>query len=427
MAIGKTIHREAHRKKQMNTQATQQSSKTLVALSLCLALQMTGFVMILPLFARRFESFGAGVEALGISAMAYALTSTAAAPFIGMLADRFGRRPIILLSLSAYVLAFSGYLLAASSWMMILFRGLTGVFTAGLIPSITSSVGDLASENRRAQWIGIVNGGASAGWIIGPVLGGLLYDRFGYVIPFATAIVMAVSALLLAVFLIPETYTPSTHRSQQRMAWMRDIKVFASQWIFLLLMLVSFGVMFAWAFIEPQFMFYAYDDLRWTSAQLGWIMSTFGMTCMFGEIVLGRLSDRFGRKPVLILGLTLFSAQFVGLTICRDTTWIVVSFILAGLGNAIYDPALSAHILDITPPEYKARIMGIKSTVGSLGNLLGPALVVLFTPFMGPQFIFMITAVLVWILALTSGLRLRTSHHPEVTRHESQPAIAQRE
>src|SRR5512138_190686 len=137
----------------MNVQANRRSTGVLVALALCMALQMTGFVTILPLFARRFESFGAGVEALGMSAMAYALTSTVAAPFIGMLADRFGRRPIILLSLAAYVLAFSGYLFAASAWLLIVLRGLAGVFTAGLVPAITSVVGDLAAEKRRAQWI----------------------------------------------------------------------------------------------------------------------------------------------------------------------------------------------------------------------------------------------------------------------------------
>ena len=411
----------------MSTQSTRQPTSILILLSLCMALQMTGFVMILPLFARRFESFGAGVEALGISSMAYALTSTAAAPFIGMLADRFGRRPIILLSLSAYVLALSGYLFATSTWLLILLRGLTGVFTAGLIPAITSSVSDLASENRRAQWIGIVNGGASAGWIFGPLFGGLLYDRFGYETPFATSIAMAVGALLLAVFLIPETYTPTAQPSRLRMAWMRYIRAFASQRTFLLLMLVSFGVMFAWAFIEPQFMFYAYDDLSWASSQLGLVMSMYGIAFMFGEFALGRLSDRLGRKPVLVLGLALFSAQFAGLVVFRNATWIVVSFILAGLGNAIYDPALSAHILDITPSEHKARVMGIKSTVGSLGNLLGPALVVMFTSFMGPQVVFMISTVLVWILVLTSGLGLHTPYHPEATRYESQPAVIQHE
>lgn len=406
----------------MNTQSGQQSSRILIALSLCMALQMTGFIMIQPLLPRRFESFGAGVEALGISAMAFALTSTAAAPFIGTLADRFGRRPIILLSLSAYVLAFSGYLFAASAWLLILLRGLTGVFTAGLVPAITSSVGDLASENRRAQWIGIVNGGASAGWIIGPLFGGLLYDRFGYAAPFATAIAMAVSALFLAVFLIPETYTPSAH-PYSRISWVNELQTLASRRTFLLLMLVSFGVLFAWAFIEPQFMFYAYDDLSWTSTQLGLVIGAYGLAFMLGEFTLGQLSDRLGRKPVLVLGLALFSAQFLGLVLFHDATWIMVSFILAGLGNALYDPALSAHILDITPPADKARVMGIKSTVGSLGSLLGPALVVLLTPFVSPQVVFLASAGLVCMLAFACGLVLRSPNRIDVIQPYSKTAV----
>jgi len=111
----------------MSTQTTRQSPSILVALAFCMALQMTSFAMVLPLFARRFDSFGAGVQALAVSDMAYALTSTFAAPFVGMLADRFGRRPIILVSLAGYSLAFSRYLFAASTWQLILLRGLNAV------------------------------------------------------------------------------------------------------------------------------------------------------------------------------------------------------------------------------------------------------------------------------------------------------------
>ena len=407
----------------MSTHTTRQSPRILLALALCMALQMTGFVMILPLFARRFDSFGAGVEALGMSAMAYALTSTLAAPFIGMLADRIGRRPIILISLVAYVLAFSGYLFAASAWVLIILRGLAGVFTAGLLPAMMSIVGDLAPENRRAQWIGIVNGGASAGWILGPLLGGLLYDRFGYVVPFGASIAMAAGALLLAAFQIHETHKPAGRPGLPRPAWMFGLPALPAQPVFLLLMLITFGVMFAWAFIEPQFMFYAYDDLSWTSSQLGLVMSTYGVAFMFGEFVLGQLSDRLGRKPVLVLGLALFSAQFVGLVIFRDVTWIVMSFILAGLGNALYDPALNALILDITPPEHSAGMIGLKGTAGSLGNLLGPALVVLFTPFVSPQIVFLIATILVVMLALASGFALRLPESIEVTHHFSKTAV----
>jgi MFS family permease len=409
----------------MSAQPTRRSSKILAAMAFCMALQMTGFVMILPLFARRFESFGAGVQALGASAMAYALTSTFAAPFIGMLADRFGRRPIILISLAAYVLAFSGYLLATSAWLLILLRGLAGLFTAGLLPAMMSIVGDLAPGNRRGQWLGIVSGSAAAGWIIGPLLGGLLYDHFGYIVPFAVSIGMALGALLIAAFLIPETYTPAARPAHLRPTWKQGLQASPHRLTLFLLLLISFGVMFAWAFIEPQFMFYAYDDLSWTSSQLGLVMSTYGVAFMFGEFALGQLSDRRGRKPVLVLGLALFSAQFIGLVVFHQVAWIVVSFILAGLGNALYDPALSALALDITPPDNTAGMMGLKGMAGSLGSMLGPALVVLLTPFVGPQIVFLIAMILVLLLTLVAGLALRPRKGIEASPQLSNIVIGQ--
>jgi MFS family permease len=167
--------------------------------------------------------------------------------------------------------------------------------------------------------------------------------------------------------------------------------------------------MLAWAFIGPQFMFYAYDDLNWTASQLGFAMSAYSVVFMAGEFALGRLSDSLGRKPVLVVGLALFSAQFAGLVIFRDMTWIVLSFILAGLGNALYDPALSALILDITPTEQTAGVMGLKGMAGSLGSLLGPALVVVFAPLIGPQGVFLGSTVVVFLLTLVSGFVLRST------------------
>src|SRR5512141_491093 len=100
--------------------------KIIAVLSVCMALQMTSFVMILPLFARRFSEFGAGVESLGTSSMAYALAAMLSAPFMGALADRFGRRLLVLGSLAVYVLAFTGYLLASSALTFILLRAVAG-------------------------------------------------------------------------------------------------------------------------------------------------------------------------------------------------------------------------------------------------------------------------------------------------------------
>lgn len=393
---------------QLSTTASHRSNprKLMGILAVCMAFQTTSFVMILPLFARRFAEFGAGVQALSISAMAYALTSTLAAPFMGAFSDRFGRRPLVLGSLAVYILAFCGYLFAPSAEVFILLRGLAGAFTAGLVPAVIGIVADLAPTDRRAQWIGIVNGGASTGWIAGPILGGMLYDRWGYELSLIASIIMAGVAFLVAALALTNNQNISVHSAATAVRsgyYFRHLNLkscldtFRKSLpdplsTFLVLLGIYFTVMFAWAFIEPRFMFYAYDDLGWNSSMLGLVMSTYGIAMMLGEFGLSRLSDRLGRKPVIILGLVLFAAQFIGLAFSREYVLIAMAFVIAGLGNALFDPALSAYILDIAPPEHQGRILGIKSTAGSLGNILGPALVVLFAAILTAQAIFLVAA-----------------------------------
>jgi MFS transporter, DHA1 family, multidrug resistance protein len=409
--------------------------KVMIVLAVCMALQITSFVMILPLFSRRLNEIGAGANALGASAMAFALAATLSAPFMGGLADRFGRRPLVLGSLAAYVLAFSGYLLASSALAFIVIRALAGAFTAGLIPAVTGIAADLAPTERRAQWIGWVSGGAAIGWIVGPILGGVLYDHWGYGVPFMVSIIMAVATFTTALLTVPETRQelrrPAAKAARSKKHFrpgglISSVRTFkeslpGSLSSMIVLLCIYFTVMFAWAFIEPKFMFYAYDDMGWNASMLGLVMSTYGIAMMLGEFGLSHLSDRFGRKPVIIAGLALFSAQFIGLAFFRNYVLIAVTFILAGLGNALFDPALSASILDIAPADHQVRILGIKSTAGSLGNILGPALVILCMPYLTAQGIFLIASGVVVLFTL-AGLAIRMRHQPSETALSSQMA-----
>jgi len=388
----------------------------MVVLSICMALQMTSYVMIVPLFARRFSELGAGVAALGESSMAYALAGTVAAPFLGALADRLGRRRLVLVSLAAFAAAFAGYLTASSALAFILLRGLAGALTAGLVPGVIGIVADLAPRERRAQWIGIVNGGASVGWMAGPVLGGALYDRWGYAVALAASIFTALVAFAMAFVAVPETrrQTVSPDEAAARkgpQSAPRDIKsawrsfretLPASLSATAALLWLSLVVIFAWAFIEPRFMFYAYDNLGWSASMLGLMMSIYGVAMTLAEFGLGRLSDRLGRKPVILLGLALFSAQFIGLAASANYVLIATAFAVAGLGNALYDPALSAALLDIAPAQHQARLLGLKSTAGSLGNILGPALIVLFSSFVDARVIFWGAAAAVLLTGLAT-------------------------
>jgi len=90
-----------------------------------------------------------------------------------------------------------------------------------------------------------------------------------------------------------------------------------------------------------------------------------------------------------------------GLAFSRNTLLIAMSFIIAGHGNALYDPALNAYVLDIAPVQHQGRILGFKSTAGSLGSILGPALVVPFTTVLSAQGIFLIAMGAVFFVIVT--------------------------
>ena len=390
------------------------SRNILLVLAAIMALQMSSFGIIMPIFARRLGDFGDGVEALGLMAMAYSITSMTAAPFMGWLADRVGRRPLVLLSLATYAAAFTGYLLAPSTQVFIIIRALAGALTAGLTPAMMGIVADIAPDEERAQWLGVIGGGTSIGWVVGPSLGGLLYDQWGYVAPFATSVVLAVLALIVAIFVVPETVTK---RKREMDVVFRNSAVGEKRPFFdtlpkpmstfLLLLLISFTTIFAYAFIEPQLMFYIYDDLGWSSARFGFAVSGLGLTLVLGQTLLGKLSDRFGRKPILIIGILLSGVMYATVSSTTSFHLIFLAYIVAGLGEALMGPALRAFYLDIANKEHKSRVMGIAGTAGALGGVAGPALVVMITRVVPPQSVFAIAVGLLMVVAFLALIILK--------------------
>ena len=182
------------------------------------------------------------------------------------------------------------------------------------------------------------------------------------------------------------------------------------------LLFVNLSMIFAWFFIDPQLPFYVFDELGWSTTQLGAAISFYGWATLIGSLALSQSSDRWGRKPILIVGLILHSAQYVGLMLTNVYWVIIAAFIIAGLGEALVNPALSAAYLDITPEEHRSRAMGIKGAVGSLGSLLAPALVVVIVGTVPPQTVFLISAALILATALLVFMALRLPGRAEAAR-----------
>ncbi len=397
------------------------SRSVILLLAGSIALMMTGFGIVMPVFARRVGELGGGVAALGWMTMAFGVAQFVAAPFMGTLADRIGRRPPILLALAAYTAANLGYLFAVDITSFIVIRALVGALTAGLTPAAMSIVADTVPERERGRWIGILMGGYSAGLVFGPVLGGVLYDTWGYGAPFWISAGMGLLALLVAVVVVPETRTPTVRLretlNQRRAAQMKAAKAGKQASllaalprpliIFGTLLAVDFIGTFAFTFVEPQMVFYIYEQLNWSTVQFGLVVAVYGVAMFIGQTMLGQLSDRFGRRPVIVVGVLLNATLYAGLAFLSQFMAVLVVAATAGLGSALIAPALSAFMLDITEPRHRSRVMGIKNSALSLGSALGPLLVVFASRVMAPRGVFLVAGGLVLLSGLLALIFLR--------------------
>src|SRR6266567_7489534 len=151
-----------------------QTKRILYLLAACIALTMTGYGIVMPVFAKRIGELGSGVQALGLMTMSFAFAQFLLSPFMGSFADRFGRRPLILIALAGEVIANSAFVLAPSTGWYIAIRLFQGAITAGLLPAVLGMIADTVPEQQRARWTGIVMGSYGAGFIFGPAIGGFL-------------------------------------------------------------------------------------------------------------------------------------------------------------------------------------------------------------------------------------------------------------
>ncbi len=374
---------------------------------------MTGFGIIFPVFARRLGELGSGVEALGLMTMSFALAQFVAAPIMGSLADRYGRRPLVLLSLSAFFVTNIGFLFANSITAFVVIRVFEGALTAGLFPAAMGVVADVMPRNQRARWVGVIMGSYGAGLIFGPVIGGFLYDASGYAAPFVASAVMALIALIAAAITMPETRTPEV-RWREELRNRRASAIAKTEgatfwdslprplYLFATLLVLDFVLVFAFAFVEPQMIFYFYDDLGWTSIQFGLVVGVYGITMVLGQAFLGPLSDKYGRKSVIVSGTLIETVFYAGLIFFTSFPLMLMAAAISGLGTALIEPALNSYYLDITDERHRSRILGIKESSVALGGVAGPLLLIFISASLSARGVFTVAALTVLASAIVA-------------------------
>src|SRR6266568_6741952 len=242
----------------------------------CVALMMTGFAVIIPVFPQRLQALGLGPETLALMEGAFGLGMFLFSTPMGIWAGRIGRKPILFISLAGFIVTNLLLAYVNTPTLFVLIRFVEGALISGLTPAAMSIVGDTIPLEKQGRWIGMLTTAQAVGIALGPGIGGFLYQSLGFTSPFILSAGIALAASLLAVFLVPETLPEhvriaarqrKANRGSKAVQKPKELRFAHLVWLIAPFLIIDFGMIFTYPFVFPQYPFFFEKVLHYSTAQ----------------------------------------------------------------------------------------------------------------------------------------------------------------
>lgn len=326
---------------------------------------------ILPALMRELAGSDEISTKYGAMLAIYAAMQFLFAPVLGALSDRYGRRPVLLLSLAGASLDYVFMALAPALWMLFLGRAIAG-FTSANMAVATAVMADISSEEDRVRRFGYLHAGFGIGFIVGPILGGAL-GAWHVRAPFAAAAVLCALNLILALVALPETRPPSTEaRERHSFAPFTQIR-----WAFRERMLRPLlGLYLALNLVGQVYgtvwVMYCEDRFGWDTRLVGLSLAAYGVCHAAAQALLaGPLTLRLGPRATIILALLCEGVALSAMAmVTRGWALFVLLPLFAFSGLSL--PAQQSLLSNAVDGEHQGRLQGVLSSLVSLTAIFGP-------------------------------------------------------
>jgi MFS transporter, DHA1 family, tetracycline resistance protein len=378
-------------------------------LFLIVFVDLVGFGLVIPLLPFYALRFTASAQQVTLLLAIYSLMQLFTAPLWGRLSDRVGRRPVLMVSMAASVLAYFWIGSATALWMLFAARGLAGA-CAGNIAAAQAYIADVTKPEERAKGMGLIGAAFGLGFIIGPALGGLLAGNNPASPDVETPAWVAAGLSLLAfsgVALLLSESLPADRRgagrSLNRVVAILDV---LRRPILSRLILTFFLVILAFAGMESTFALWAIGQFGWGPRQVGYVFAYVGiLSAVLQGGLIGRLTHLFGEERLLICGLALIAVGLFVMPVARALVVLAVAVSALAIGMGLTQPSLNSLISRRAGPEEQGEVLGVSQSVSSLSRVLGPAAAGLFFGEFGRNAAFFLGAALV-VGALCVAIKL---------------------
>ena len=337
-------------------------------------IDLVGFGVVIPMLPLYARSFGASATDLGWLMAIYSLLQIFVSPLWGQLSDRFGRRPILLVTILGQAGAFLWGGLATSFTTLLLSRGLAGIF-AGNISTASAYMADITKPEDRAKGMGLIGAAFGLGFIFGPAIGGILVQH-SLAWPALFSAAMGFANFILAFIILAESNPSSLERSKNRRRVSFEAYREAVQNIRLRSIVpLFFLTTLAFVQLEITFVLFVSDRFQLTGQDAGFLLAGMGivMAIVQGGGI-GRLVQWLGEAKLIGAGLLLACAGLLAVILSDSMGHLILGLAVVGIGYSLINPCLSAMASKAVAQERQGAVLGIYQSAGSLARVFGPPL-----------------------------------------------------
>jgi DHA1 family tetracycline resistance protein-like MFS transporter len=343
-------------------------------------IDLVGFGIVIPVlpFYAEGTAFNATPRTVGLLFASYSIMQLIFSPILGRLSDRYGRRPVLLLSIIGTGIGFLVLGFATTIWMLFLGRILDGI-TGGNISTAQAYIADITTKENRAKGMGLIGAAFGLGFIFGPAIGGIL-SRWGIHVPFFFAAALCFANAVLLYFRLPETVTanhPAKNLAGDRS--FRNVINSLKQPRLAFVLIIYFLFIVAFSIMTTSFSLYTMFRFGYDAQHTGYLFAYVGLIAVIiqGGLI-GRLVKRFGELPLVIFGafcfaISLFAVPFVG-PAAGGLAALLVGGGVFSMGNSLATPALTSLASKSVGPAQQGIILGVTQSVASLARAVGPFL-----------------------------------------------------